>query len=266
MPDVEDGQNAGTLPHNVPERDAIPLQRGTLWERLTAAGGTGDVLRAARVAWDIVNRPDKRGRYRSRIAWGTVAAELGHVGDRDGDRIGRDVRRVARALRDRERSDVLRDNPHAVPTVPRPHMLTVARRTGIVPRNRRTGQPIPRRDRERDTSPVVSPLTPYAWKRDTGTVARMLPDGTVEVTREPIALVATRATLPVLTVPLWTRAPCPCSVEEDGTHGIACPVRAARAARVTAWDAIGPRTGRATVRALVDGHAWQRSHGATSPA
>lgn len=261
LPDVADGHNAGTLAHNVPERDASPLQRGTLWERFAASGASGDTLRALRVAWDLVNVPDGRGRFTSRVAWGTVAETLGHTGKRDGDRIGRDVRRVARALLNRERGDVLRDAPHTVPVVPRPVTFTVARPTGNVPRNVRTGEPFPRG--EYDTSPVVFPLAPYAWKRDTGTVARLQRDGTVTVEREPIALVPVTRPTHDTGGALWHVAPCPCDVAETGTHGATCDVRRDRARRVAQWDAIGPRTGRATVRALVDGHTRERAHGAS---
>ncbi len=258
LPDVRDGHNAGTVAHNVPDRDAIPLQRGTLWERFAASGATVADIAALRHAWDIVNVPDNRGRYVSRVRWATVARELGHTGERDGDGIGRALRRVARVLRAREQWDTIRDTPHAVPVVPRAHTFTVARPTGNVPRNRRTGQPIARGERERASTGIatvaptgnVSQL--HAWNiGDTGQWDR--PDDVAPILSPTID--TGRA--------LWTVAPCPCDVPENGQHDGECPIRVARALRVAEWDSVNARTSPDTVRALLARHGRARAHGAT---
>ncbi len=258
LPDVRDGHNAGTVAHNVPERDAVPLQRGTLWERFRASGATVADIAALRVAWDVVNVPDKRGRYAKRVKWATVANELGHTGTRDGDTIARNVRAVARTYRARELWDTIRDVPVTVPTVPRPGSGIVPVPTGNVPRNRRTGQPTTRAERARAITgratvasvPDVSHLHAWhvvsgQWERPANVAPIMSPD----VIRD--------------TVPLWTLPPCPCDVQTNAVHVPTCPVRVARARRVALWGTVDVHASPDVIRAHVALPVRDGAHGAT---
>ncbi len=263
LPDVVDGHNAGTLAHNVPERDASPLQRGTLWERVRASGATVADVAALRVAWDIVNVPDKRGRFAKRVQWATVASELGHTGKRDGDRVARNVRRVARVYREREMWDTIRDTPATVPVVPRTGLFTVAVRTGTVPVNRRTGTPTTRAQRER-ASVHGHAFARMKWATVAPHDPKCTRGGQCASECDAMEMVRDRGDVsPMWERPLWTVAPCECDAHTNAMHDPKCPIGRARSRRVAMWDRVNVDTSPDTVRALVARHARARAHGAT---
>jgi hypothetical protein len=244
LPDVRDGHGTGHVAPYLPERDAAPLRRGTVWQRLRAVGADVDTVRALRAIFDIVNMPDGNGRYRSSAPWQTVRDALG-IGVTSGT-VQRRAVRYARAVRERERLELI-GQPFAVPDAERG---TVGTRltpigTGRYPkRGTVTGMPI--------VSPIGARwanVAPHLKECRNG--ARCAPSCTA------LQLVPVRA--PVRPLPDGTVTVPQCARHESDTCPTTCPTRVARATRVARWDGITSDTDAVTVRALVASNAKERA-------
>lgn len=253
LPTVRDGHGTGHVAPHVPERDAGPLRRGTVWQRLRAVGADDDTIRALRAVWDIVNAPDAHGRYRASAPWQTVRDGLGLTVS--AGTVQRRARRYALALRERERRAIL-GQPFTVPDA------ETTRGTVLVPMT--TGH---YRGRGTDNGlPVTYSAAGWQWQRvdlsdtrpdivgahhadcETGHCVR----GCRAMALRPMP---TRDTGAAMQRPLWTTPSCD---HGDGCP-IECPTRVARARRVARWDAIGADTDTDTVRALVATNTAERA-------
>lgn len=269
LPDVRDGHGTGHVAPYVPERDAAPLRRGTVWQRLRAVGADADTVRALRAVYDVVNVPDENGRYRVTAPWQTVADTVG-VPFTSGT-LQRRARRYAERMRERERRadgrqfavdtsgtcEEIGGQPFTVPDAERTptRARLVLRGTG-----RYVGRGVS------DGTPVVAPIAPYAWQ----TVGAHLTDAD---TGRPLCVrggqcadgcdalqlraVPTRDTGAHLERPLWQNGNA-CGHGADGCPNT-CPVRVARARRIARWDEITPDTDADTVRALVARNGRERA-------
>jgi hypothetical protein len=256
LPDVRDGHGTGHVAPYVPERDAAPLRRGTVWQRLRAVGADVDTVRALRAIFDIVNRPDEAGRYRVTAPWQTVRDGL-TIGVTSGT-LQRRARRYARAVRERERRELI-GQPFTVPDAER---ATPSTRLMPVATGHHIGRGVS------DSSPVSFPIAPYRWQTvtghltdDTGTVLCVrggrCADGCAALQLLPVATRDAEHTY--LERPLWNGNGCG---HVDGCP-VDCPTRQARALRVARWDRITPATGTDTVRALLARNARERAHAGT---
>lgn len=238
-----DGHGSGHVAPYVPERDAAPLRRGSIVERVAAVGADVDTVRAIRAAWDIVNVPDGRGRYRSRVPWSDIATGLGvNVSP---DTVARHARAVLRAVVARE-TEARR--PDGAPfTLPDPVPVVTTRLVPVA-----TGRTIGRGIDH--GSPVVAPS--ITWRRAPRTVRQF--DGSLR--RETYTTATPITGSNGDTVPLWLSDPCPCDVPNNGSHVDTCPVRVARSLRVARIATIGADSDRATVRAVIDQNATERAN------
>ncbi len=122
LPTARSGHGVGHVAPGLPTRDAASLRRGTVGERLVAAGAPSYIRSTVARIHDAANLPDTDGRYRKTAPWDAIV-ESG-IGTLSADSLRRHTRQWLESIAAAELGE--RD----APLPPRPPTVTVARATG----------------------------------------------------------------------------------------------------------------------------------------
>lgn len=183
-PSVMVGHAYGAMAPAIPERDAAPLARGTLAERLAAVGVDDMTIRGTLAARDYAATGAKR------LPWRDIAAEIN--APMVPANLARRVREGLRALENATDAAVARGGdvlPHGT-AVPFYAPLTVAEGTGICPISARTS--VPEWTAEQRESMARIRLAERSYSRHRVTASESVPIALTGVNGQPIRDTAER--------------------------------------------------------------------------